>query len=452
MLAQHLAQRLVHQVRGRVVAHGGRTPGTIDLRADVVADRDHALRHHPVMAVHLSLDLLRVVHLEARRAADQHPAIAHLATAFGIERGFVEHHDARLPRLELGHRRAFVVERHHLGLRLQVLVAHEAVIRPRVVQHAVHLELARCARLRLLPLHRGLEARHIDAHATLAAHVVGQIERKAVGVVQFERHVARQRRLALGQRRFQNLHTVAQRLEKALLLGLQHVHDALRVGRQVGVGLAHLRHQVGHQPVEKRRLAAQLVAVADGAADDAPLHVAAPLVAGDDAIGHQEGRGANVVGDHTQAGAAQIGGPRLTRRRPDEGLEQVDIVVAMHPLQNGRDTLQPHAGVHAGRGQRPHRSVGLHVELHEHVVPDFDVAVAVGIGAAGRPARHLGPVVVEDLGTRAARAGVGHHPEVVALVLAALVVADAHHALGRQADFLGPDVVGLVVLVVHRGP
>jgi hypothetical protein len=60
-------------------------------------------------------------------------------------------------------------------------------------------------------------------------------------------------------------------------------------------------------------------------------------------------------------------------------------------------------------------------------------------------------VVVEDLAARAAGAGVGHHPEVVGLVLLALVVADADHALGRQADFLGPDVVGLVVVDVDGG-
>jgi hypothetical protein len=53
--------------------------------------------------------------------------------------------------------------------------------------------------------------------------------------------------------------------------------------------------------------------------------------------------------------------------------------------------------------------------------------------------------------SRGRRAGVGHHPEVVALVLAALVVADADDALGRQADDVLPDVIGLVVFVIDRG-
>ena len=64
-----------------------------------------------------------------------------------------------------------------------------------------------------------------------------------------------------------------------------------------------------------------------------------------------------------------------------------------------------------------------------------------------------GAVVVEDLAARTAGAGVGHLPEVVGLVLrAARLVADAHAALLRHADGLGPEVVGLVVGLVDRGP
>jgi hypothetical protein len=133
-------------------------------------------------------------------------------------------------------------------------------------------------------------------------------------------------------------------------------------------------------------------------------------------------------------------------------VEQVDLVVAVHVLQDGGEALQAHAGVHAGRGQRLDAAVLLHVELHEHVVPDLDVAVAVGVRAAGRAAGHFRSVVVEDFRAGAAGTGVGHHPEVVGLVLRALVVTDAHHALGGQADVFRPDVVGLVIVDVDRRP
>jgi hypothetical protein len=80
----------------------------------------------------------------------------------------------------------------------------------------------------------------------------------------------------------------------------------------------------------------------------------------------------------------------------------------------------------------------------------FQISMKRSPSSSGDPgaAPVLFAVVVEDLGARAAGAGVAHHPEVVGGVAGALVVADADDALDRHADFLGPDVVGLVVLGV----
>ena len=61
-------------------------------------------------------------------------------------------------------------------------------------------------------------------------------------------------------------------------------------------------------------------------------------------------------------------------------------------------------------------------------------------------------MVEEDLRAGAARAGVGHLPEIVGGVLGALVVADAHDALLRHADFISPDSVGLVIVDVDGDP
>ena len=60
-------------------------------------------------------------------------------------------------------------------------------------------------------------------------------------------------------------------------------------------------------------------------------------------------------------------------------------------------------------------------------------------------------MVVKDFRARAAGAGVGHHPKVVALVAPAFVVANANHALWWQAYHVRPNVVGLVVFLVDRG-
>ncbi|GAB1387898.1 hypothetical protein MASR1M6_00780 [Rubrivivax sp.] len=298
--------------------------------------------------------------------------------------------------------------------------------------------------------------------AALAADVGGEVQREAEGVVQLERGLAVDLLRALGERRFEDLHAVGDGLEEALLLDLQHFGHAHRLAAQLGVGLAHLGGQRQHEFMEEGLARAQLVAVADGAAGDAAQHVAAALVAGDDAVGDGEGAGADVVGDDLEARRLQVLDPvgvtrpagiqhRVARGR-EQGREEVDLVVAVHMLQHRGQALEAHAGVDTGLGQAVHRAVFGAVELHEDVVPDLDVAVAILLRAARRAARDLGAVVVEDLAARAAGAGVAHHPEVVGLVAPALVVADAHDALGRQADHLVPDVVGLVVLLVDGGP
>ncbi len=122
-------------------------------------------------------------------------------------------------------------------------------------------------------------------------------------------------------------------------------------------------------------------------------------------------------------------------------------------LQHGGEALEPHAGVDRGLRQRVHRARLVAVELHEHEVPDLDVAVALGVGRTGRTALDAGPVVVEDLRARPAGTGVAHLPEVVALEFArAGLVADADAALGRHADVLRPELEGLVVGGVDRDP
>ncbi len=191
--------------------------------------------------------------------------------------------------------------------------------------------------------------------------------------------------------------------------------------------------------------------MADRAPDDPPQHIATALVARDHAVDDQEGAGADMVGDHLERGRAKIGRPGELRRGGDQVTEKVDVVVAVHALQHRGEAFESHAGIDAGLGQRRQHAVVVAVELHENQVPDLDVAVAL-VRRARRPTRDRRAVIVEDFAARAAGAGVGHLPEVVRRVGRAPVVADAHHALRRHADGVGPCGVGLVVGLIHRDP
>ena len=95
-------------------------------------------------------------------------------------------------------------------------------------------------------------------------------------------------------------------------------------------------------------------------------------------------------------------------------------------------------------------AVVVTVELHEHEVPDFDVAISIGVRRAGRAARDLRPMVVEDLAAGPAGTRLAHLPEVVGT--AARLVADTGDALARHADLIGPQVVCLVIRLVDGDP
>ncbi|OIQ76323.1 hypothetical protein GALL_420010 [mine drainage metagenome] len=454
MLAQHFAQGLVHQVGGGVVAHGRGARLGVDAGADTIAHRQPAGGQRAVMAEYRGLDFLRVFHRKNAVGSAQFPAVADLAAGFGIERRFIQHHDAEVALVQFLDCHAILVQRQHAGASFQLFVAVEGGRWAVVFQVGRHPELAGGARLFFLVRHCLVESGHVNSDAMLAADVGGQVEREAIGVVQLEGGFAIEGGDAGSGHGRQFLiqygHAMLDGLEEAVFLLEQHVHDACPPGLDLRVGIPHLGHKVRHHAVEESRADAELVAMADGTADDAAQHEAPAFVAGNHAVGNQEGAGADVIGQDFQRRTGQVAGFRFARGGGNQRLEQVDFVIGMHALQHGGDALQPHAGVDGRLGQGVHHAGLVAVELHEHVVPDFDEAVAVFLGRAGRAAGDVRAVVVENLGAGSAGAGIAHHPEVVGSVARALVVADADHALGRHAHLPGPDLVGLVVLGVDR--
>ena len=101
--SQHLAKRLVHQMRRRVVAHRAAARVRVHLGRDGVADVHLARLDFADMAGDIGLNFLRVVdgkQRQANAALRQLAAIADLPARFSIERRLVEDHDAALARHE----------------------------------------------------------------------------------------------------------------------------------------------------------------------------------------------------------------------------------------------------------------------------------------------------------------------------------------------------------------
>ena len=123
--------------------------------------------------------------------------------------------------------------------------------------------------------------------------------------MQLEGHVTGQD-FGIRQSRIQNRHANFKRLKKPFFLHPQHIHHACAIGFKTRVSITHQCDKVGYQLVEERRLFAQLVAMTDGAANDAALHIATPFVRRVDAVADQECRSADVIGNHPQALVVQV--------------------------------------------------------------------------------------------------------------------------------------------------
>ena len=186
--------------------------------------------------------------------------------------------------------------------------------------------------------------------------------------------------------------------------------------------------------------------MAHRAAHDPAQHVAAALVRGQHAVGDQERRRAQMIGDDAQGGlllALRIGSGQFGDGA-DQGYEQVDVVIVVLALQHGRDALQARASVDRRFRQRvadPRRDL---LVLHEHEIPDLDEAVAIGLRRAGRATPDLVAVVVEDFRAGPARAGVAHLPEIVG-------ARDADDPRFREACDLLPEIERLVVVDIDGG-
>ena len=120
----------------------------------------------------------------------QNAGVAHLATRFRIEGCGVEHHHHGIARLGLRAGRAIAIEAGHGGRLREPLVAHELGLGAGVFEACGRLELAGSAGLISLAAHGGLEGVLVDGQAAFAADIGGEVQRKAIGVVEHEGRLA----------------------------------------------------------------------------------------------------------------------------------------------------------------------------------------------------------------------------------------------------------------------
>src|SRR5450830_172490 len=453
VLAQHLAQCSVQQVGGRVVQRSGVAHVGVHLGFHRRTDGQAARRQHAVVQERTA-GLGGIAYIKTTGRSLEETAVANLPTGFGVERRLVQDHHAVIAFTQDVDRLAVFIQGDHFGRAVGGLVAGELGGHVNLDQAVVvHAEGTGGTCAYTLGFHLALETFLVEGQVALTGDVAGQVHRETVGIVEFEHHVARHHvALQAGEVLLEDLQALFQGLGELLFFSLEHALDVRLVLGEFREGFAHLGDQRRDDLVEEAAVGAQLVTVAAGATDDTAQHVATAFIRRQHAVGNQETAGTDVVGHHFERCLLFIRATNGLGGSGQQALEQVDFVVGVNVLHHRTDPLQAHAGVHRRCRQRMQHAIGGAVELHEHVVPDLDVTVAVFFRRTRWAAPDIGAVIVENLGARAARAGIAHGPEVVGGVRRALVVADTHHALRWHTDLLGPDVVGLVIAGVDGDP
>ena len=469
VMAEHLAQRPVQDVRAGVIAADGAAPLVVDLGADQRAGLDDAAVDAPDVAVQICQRVRAVEHVDDALGACDRADVADLPAALCVERSAIQEHLDEAVAFDCSVQRAIVrvpacLARRGLGRELED-GQDPGVISTRRIPHEVgRPELGQQLAVALigeggpagparsrpgtLLFHGDLEALAVEAEAAFREDLLGHLDREAVRVVEQECDLAVEHcRIEHSGRLVEDLLPGSERGPEALLLAGHHLGDELLVDDQVGVVVAHHLHHDLDQPRHHDIGDAEHPGMANRAADDAPQHVAAVLVGGEDAVGDEHGRRAGVVGEdpHRDIGLG-IGAVGLAADALGFGQqrhEEVDVPCRRNALQHGQDAFEAGAGVDAGCLQRCQLAGAVGRELHEHQVPDFDEAILVSVGGTAAGAV-FGTEVVEDLAAGPARADVAGSPPVV--------LVEPLDAFGRDADGCLPDLGGLVVRDVDGHP
>jgi hypothetical protein len=112
----------------------------------------------------------------------------------------------------------------------------------------------------------------------------------------------------------------------------------------------------------------------------------------------------------------------------DDRLIEVDIVDRLHLLHDHDQPLQPHAGIDVLPWQRCARPIWVLDELHEDVVPNLQIPLALTTGRTlRRAAAMLGSAIEINLRIRTIRSGSADRAPPVVFEQADTLVGDPDH-------------------------
>ena len=233
VLAEHISQRLLEEVRAGVVRHGREAHGPWHARADAISRGEARPAEEKRLVALEAIGIHELGNGAGPVVELDRAGIGHLTTAGGIERRLAQLgeevvvvHDLERPDL-----------RDDVGLRVADELGRE-VRRTREVGGALKLARAAGARDVAMPVHLDAIAVDVDGLAPLLGELDRELERKPVRRREREGLLARDR--LVGADLLEELEPALERLEKALLLEPKDASDLVGILGELGVGIGHL--------------------------------------------------------------------------------------------------------------------------------------------------------------------------------------------------------------------
>ena len=233
VLAEHVSQRLLQEVRAGVVRHGREAHGPRHARADAIARGEARPAEEKRLVALEAIGIHELGNIAGAVVELDRAGIRHLTAAGRIERRLAQLgeevvvvHD--LERADL---------RDDVGLRVADELGRE-VRGAREVGGALKLARAAGARDVAMPVHLDAVAVDVDGLAPLLGELDRELERKPVRRREREGLLARDR--LVGADLLEELEPALERLEKALLLEPKDASDLVGVLGELRVGIGHL--------------------------------------------------------------------------------------------------------------------------------------------------------------------------------------------------------------------
>ena len=309
MLAQHIAEGAVQQMGRAVRAAEGHAALGITRHSNTVAYRSRTAEHDTVVHEFAALVFLYAADLEKETVLRDGSRVGQLSAHLGIQHTAVKDQNglctfrckfAGLVAADNGEDLCLtgieiITEKFRLGD-----VLSEADAGPAQIAQC----LTGLAGTQTLLLHQGAEAVFIHGVSGVLAHLLRQVGREAVGIIQFEGIRAGEHRLGLGPMR---LHELGENTQPGIDGGAELLFLAADNGCDIGLLLAEFRilafadaHDRLDDLVQEGPIHAQQPAVARSAAQQAAQHVAAAFIGGQHTVTDHEDGAADMVRDHAQ--------------------------------------------------------------------------------------------------------------------------------------------------------